>query len=60
MNLLRQLLNSAPPVLGRWNYVLKKENAKKFMDQNKQIRNNSVILDKKTIGKLRNHFKNKK
>ena len=60
MNLFRRLLNSTPPVLGRWNYVLKKENVKKFMNQNKQIRDSSVVLDKKTIEKLRNYFKNKK
>lgn len=33
MNFFRRLFIPAPPILGRWNSVVKKENTPKFMDQ---------------------------
>ena len=67
MNFLRKVLIPPPPVLGRWNSVVKKENSQKFMDQGnfdycyqnlKLLRDNPLVLDNKTVEKLRSHFKN--
>ena len=68
MNFLRRLLVPPPPVLGRWNSVVVKQNSEKFMDQGnfdycyqniKLIRDHPIVLDNITVETLRNYFKNK-
>ena len=69
MNFLRKVLLPTPPVLGRWNSVIVKQNSEKFMDQGnfdycyqnvKLVRDKDIVLDQKTIQKLREYFKKKK
>lgn len=61
---LKRLLIPPPPVLGRWNSVVRKENVVKFMDQGNfdNCYQNMYIdfLSKKSIEILKNYFKDKK